>query len=104
VRWWGAAGSALLDQEPAGLATLLQDPVAAVRIVAAESILRRRSDPAAIAVFNAVLGSSADWPTRLAAANSISRLADRAPFRAALEATKQDEEYTRRIVPWLLGE
>lgn len=104
VRWWGASGAALLADEPAGLAAVLTDPVVAVRIAAAESILRRRSDPAAIAVLNAVLTSSADWLPRLAAANSISRLSDRAPFRAALAATKQDEEYTKRIVPWLLGQ
>ncbi|MBA3697774.1 MAG: sulfatase-like hydrolase/transferase [Planctomycetes bacterium] len=103
VRWWGASGAALLSEEPAALATLLNDPVIAVRIAAAESILRRRSDPAAVAALNTVLSTQADWLPRLAAANSISRLDDRTPFRAALEATKQDEEYTKRIVPWLLG-
>lgn len=103
VRWWGASCAALLPQEPAGLAALLNDATPAIRIAAAESILRRRQDAAAIAVVNAVLASPADWPVRLAAANTVSRLMDRTPFTAALEATEQGEEYMKRIVPWLLG-
>jgi len=103
VRWWGASCAALLPQEPAGLASLLTDSIPAIRIAAAESILCRRGDAAAVAVLNAVLTSKAEWPVRLAAANTISRLNDRAPFTAALEATEQTEEYMKRIVPWLLG-
>lgn len=103
VRWWGASCAALLPQEPAGLAALLKDSTPAIRIAAAESILRRRQDTDAVAVLNAVLSSKADWPVRLAAANTISRLTDRTPFTAALEATEQGEEYMKRIVPWLLG-
>lgn len=103
VRWWGASCAALLPHEPMGLAALLQDSTPAIRIAAAETILRRRQDPAAVAALNEVLTSTADWPVRLAAANTVSRLADRAPFTAALEATKQGEEYMKRIVPWLLG-
>jgi N-sulfoglucosamine sulfohydrolase len=102
VRWWGASCAALLPQEPVGLAALLKDPTPAIRIAAAESILRRRQDAAAVAVVNAVLMSKADWPVRLAAANTVSRLTDRTPFTAALEATP-DEEYMKHIVPWLLG-
>lgn len=103
VRWWGASCAALLPQEPVGLAALLKDTTPAIRITAAENILRRRQDLAAIAVVNAVLASPADWPVRLAAANTVSRLMDRTPFTAALEATEQGEEYMKRIVPWLLG-
>lgn len=103
VRWWGASCAALLPQEPAGLAALLTDTTPAIRIAAAESILRRRQDAAAVAVLNDVLRSKADWPVRLAAANTVSRLTDRTPFTAALEATEQGEEYMKRIVPWLLG-
>ncbi len=103
MRFWGASCAALLPQEPAGLVVLLQDSTPAIRIAAAESILRRRQDAGAIVVVNAVLTSKAAWPVRLAAANTVSRLADRAPFKAALGATEQDEEYMKRIVPWLLG-
>ena len=103
VRWWGASCAALLSREPAGLAALLKDTTPAIRIAAAESILRRRRDVDAIAVVNEVLRSKAEWPVRLAAANTVSRLTDRTPFSAALEATEQGEEYLQRIVPWLLG-
>lgn len=65
--------------------------------------VRRRPDAVAVAVLNSVLLSKADWPVRLAAANAIARLSDRAPFIAALQATELSEEYLQRIVPWLLG-
>jgi arylsulfatase A-like enzyme len=102
VRWWGAASAALLAQEPAALAALLQDPVPAIRVAAAGSILHRRGDTAAVAALSAVLTSREPWPVRLAAANAVSRLGDQTPFRAALEKTEQNEEYLQRIVPWLL--
>lgn len=103
VRCWGASSAALLPREPAGLAPLLKDPTPAIRIAAAESILRRRQDAEAVSVVNAVLASQADWPVRLAAANTVSRLGDCTPFLAALAATEQGEECMKRIVPWLLG-
>jgi hypothetical protein len=103
VRWWAASSAALLAQEPAGLGAVLNDDHAAVRVAAAESILRRRSDAAAVTTLTAILGSKATWPERLAAANTVSRLKDRTPFVGALEACEQTEEYLQRIVPWLLG-
>lgn len=104
LRHWGATSSLMLPQEPAGLAALLNDRNAAIRVAAAEAILRRRSDVAASAVVNAVLVSKEPWPIRLAAANTVSRLSDRSPFIATLKGTEQTEEYLQRIVPWLLGQ
>ncbi len=104
IRYWGAACAALLPQEPTALASLLDDTYPAIRVAAAESILRRRPDAHAVRVLNDVLTSAAAWPVRLAAANAIARLDDRSPFTAALQATVQDEEYLQRIVPWLLGQ
>jgi arylsulfatase A-like enzyme len=103
VRWWAVASAALLEQEPAGLSSALKDDNVAVRVAAAESILRRRSDVAAIATLSEVLTSKADAPIRLAAANAVSRLKDRAPFLPALEQCALSDEYLQRIVPWLLG-
>lgn len=102
VRYWGAASALSLKEEPGGLAGLLTDGNAAIRVAAAEAILCRRPDAAASAVVNAVLVSKEAWSIRLAAANTVSRLADRAPFIAALKGTEQTEEYLKRIVPWLL--
>lgn len=103
VRWWAAASAALLSQEPAGLGAALRDENVAVRVAAAESILRRRSDAAAITTLTDVLTSKADAPVRLAAANVVSRLTERTPFLSALEQCAQSDEYLQRIVPWLLG-
>jgi len=102
VRYWGATASYVLTNEPAGLAALLSDGNASVRVAAAEAILLRHGDPAAVAAINAILISKAAWPVRLAAANAVSRLADRSPFFDSLEATDHSEEYLGRIVPWLL--
>ena len=102
VRYWGATASYVLEKEPTGLTALLNDGNVAVRVAAAESILRRHADSAPVAVINTVLISKELWPVRLAAANAVSRLTDRAPFMDSLKAAVQSEEYLGRIVPWLL--
>jgi uncharacterized sulfatase len=103
MRWWAASSAALLPREPDGLAALLEDADVTVRTAAAESLLRRRPDPAAVAALSAVLVSKEAWPVRLAAANAVARLEDRTPFLDALQACGPSEEYLQRLVPWLLG-
>jgi arylsulfatase A-like enzyme len=104
VRHWAASASYVLGEEPAGLAALLADANPAIRVAAAEAILRRRPEPAAVAVINATLGGAEPWPVRLAAANAVARLADRAPFAAGLRAADLKDEYLGRLVPWLLAQ
>jgi hypothetical protein len=102
VRYWAAMSAIGLPSEPVGLAALLSDGNAAIRVAACEAILLRRNDVGAVTELNAILKSKELWPIRLAAANTVSRLNDRAPFIEALKDSDKSNEYLGRIIPWLL--
>jgi uncharacterized sulfatase len=67
VRYWAAVGLAALGDDLKPLRPLLKDSAAAVRIVAAETLVRFESDPAALDLLAAELGSRNEFAATRAA-------------------------------------
>jgi arylsulfatase A-like enzyme len=102
MRYWGAVGCVMLGEKAAGaratLLALLDDRSAAVRVVAAEALVRIGEADRALPVLQTLLLKHEDARVRLQAANSLDHLGALAkPAWAQIKmATNDKDDYVKR--------
>jgi HEAT repeat protein len=102
LRYWGALGCVMLKDRAAGakhtLLTLLADPSAQVRVVAAEALVRVGESERALPALQELLLKHADPRVRLQVANSLDHLGELAkPAWAQIKmATNDKDDYVKR--------
>lgn len=85
VRYWATLGIVALGEDVTPLRPLLKDSAASVRIAAAEAMVRRDADPAALDLLTQELGSRNEWAA-CRAARALELIGDQA--RPKLDAMR----------------